>query len=84
MISRLMVFVFLKLLRFYQLVVSPLKKPCCRFYPTCSVYARDAFLLHGPIKGAMLSLRRILRCHPWGRSGYDPVPVIDKKGYKND
>jgi len=62
------------LIRLYQLCISPFKTPCCRFTPTCSNYAREAFLLHGPIKGAMLSARRILRCHPWGGSGYDPVP----------
>lgn len=67
------------LIRLYQIAVSPFKTPCCRFTPTCSNYAREAFLLHGPIKGAMLSLRRILRCHPWGGSGYDPVP---KPSYK--
>lgn len=62
------------LIRLYQLFISPLKTPCCRFRPTCSEYAREAFLLHGPIKGAILSAKRILRCHPWGGWGYDPVP----------
>ncbi len=61
-------------IRLYQVALSPVKAPCCRFTPTCSAYAREAFLLHGTIKGAMLTLRRILRCHPWGGSGYDPVP----------
>ncbi len=64
----------LGLIRLYQLFISPLKPNCCRFTPTCSAYAKDAFLLHGPIKGAMLTLKRILRCHPWGGFGYDPVP----------
>lgn len=67
------------LIRGYQICLSPMKVPCCRFTPTCSAYARQAFLLHGPIKGAMLSLRRILRCHPWGGSGYDPVPPKKRK-----
>lgn len=62
-------------IRIYQMVISPLKTPCCRFQPTCSAYAREAFLLHGPVKGAMLTIRRLMRCHPWGGSGYDPVPV---------
>lgn len=62
------------LIRLYQLLISPFKVGCCRFTPTCSAYAREAFLLHGTIKGAILTLRRLLRCHPWGGSGYDPVP----------
>jgi len=70
------------LIRLYQICISPFKTPCCRFYPTCSAYAREAFLLHGVVKGAMLSLRRILRCHPWGGSGYDPVPKPKKKKEK--
>ncbi len=67
------------LVRLYQLFISPLKPNCCRFTPTCSAYAKDAFLLHGLIKGAMLTLKRILRCHPWGGSGYDPVPPRKEK-----
>lgn len=70
------------LIRFYQVCLSPFKTPCCRFTPTCSAYARDAFLLHGPVKGAMLTLRRILRCHPWGGAGYDPVPQSISKRKK--
>ena len=70
------------LIRLYQICISPFKTPCCRFYPTCSAYAREAFLLHGVVKGAMLSFRRILRCHPWGGSGYDPVPKPKKKKEK--
>ena len=70
------------LIRLYQICISPFKTSCCRFYPTCSAYAREAFLLHGVVKGAMLSLRRILRCHPWGGSGYDPVPKPKKKKEK--
>lgn len=61
-------------IRFYQLVVSPLLGPSCRFTPTCSEYARQAIIKHGPFKGGWLALRRLLRCHPWGGSGYDPVP----------
>jgi hypothetical protein len=62
------------LIRFYQLCVSPLLGPSCRFTPTCSEYARQAILKHGPIRGLYLAIRRLLRCHPWGGSGYDPVP----------
>ena len=71
------------LVRVYQICLSPFKCPCCRFQPTCSAYARDAFLLHGVVKGAMLTLKRILKCHPWGGSGYDPVPLPQKKEKKN-
>lgn len=62
------------LVRFYQLCISPLKPPSCRFTPTCSQYAIEALRKHGPIKGLYLTVRRLLRCHPWGGSGYDPVP----------
>ncbi len=62
------------LVKFYQICISPLKPPSCRFTPTCSSYAIEALKKHGPIKGGYLSFRRILKCHPWGGSGYDPVP----------
>ncbi len=61
-------------IRFYQIAISPLLGPSCRFTPTCSEYARQALIKHGPFKGLWLAIRRILRCHPWGGSGYDPVP----------
>ena len=61
-------------IRFYQLVISPLLGPSCRFTPTCSEYAKQAILKHGPIKGLGLAIWRILRCNPWGGCGYDPVP----------
>ena len=70
------------LIRLYQICISPFKTPCCRFHPTCSAYAREAFLLHGVRKGAMLTIRRVLRCHPWGGSGYDPVPQPKQKKEK--
>ena len=53
---------------------SPLPPPACRFTPTCSQYAIEAIEKHGPVRGLWLALRRLLRCHPWGGSGYDPVP----------
>jgi len=65
---------FVLLIRFYQKCISPYKTPCCRFTPTCSQYALEAFRKHGPFKGLALSVWRILRCNPWGGSGYDPVP----------
>lgn len=71
-------FLCLFLIRLYQLFISPIKGHCCRFEPTCSEYAKDAFLLHGPLKGASLTIKRILKCHPWGSFGYDPVPPKDK------
>jgi putative membrane protein insertion efficiency factor len=60
--------------RFYQYAISPLLPSACRYTPTCSHYAVDALKKHGPFKGLWLSLKRIGRCHPWGGSGYDPVP----------
>ena len=61
-------------IRFYQTCISPLPPPACRFTPTCSQYAVEALRKHGPFKGLYLAIRRILRCHPWGGHGYDPVP----------
>ena len=59
---------------FYQKCITPYTPPSCRFTPTCSEYARQALLKYGPIKGLALAIWRILRCNPWGGSGYDPVP----------
>jgi putative membrane protein insertion efficiency factor len=68
----------LALLRFYTLAVSPLAHALgaggCRFTPTCSGYAAEAVALHGPARGLWLALRRLLRCHPFARGGFDPVP----------
>ena len=61
-------------IRFYRGYISPLTPPSCRFTPTCSQYAIEALRKHGVIKGGWLAAKRILRCHPWGGSGYDPVP----------
>ena len=62
------------LIRAYQLLVAPVLPPSCRYYPTCSHYAAEAVAVHGPGRGSLLAARRLLRCHPWGGSGYDPVP----------
>ena len=59
---------------FYQRFISPFTPPSCRFTPSCSQYAKEAILKHGALKGGALALWRILRCNPWGGSGYDPVP----------
>ena len=59
---------------FYQRCISPFTPPSCRFTPTCSQYAKEAIIKHGPIKGLRLAIWRILRCNPWGGNGYDPVP----------
>ncbi len=61
-------------IRAYQLCLSPYLGPSCRYLPTCSAYAAEAIAVHGVFKGLYYALRRILRCHPWGGSGYDPVP----------
>ena len=73
-LSRLVVIILLLPIRFYQVCISPYTPPSCRFTPTCSEYARQALLKHGPVKGLWLAVKRILRCNPWGGSGYDPVP----------
>lgn len=59
---------------FYRQCISPFTPPSCRFTPTCSAYAIQAIRRHGPVLGLYLAVKRILRCHPWGGSGYDPVP----------
>lgn len=62
------------LIRGYQLCISPLLGPRCRFYPSCSQYALEAVSAHGSLRGILLALRRLARCHPWHHGGYDPVP----------
>lgn len=64
------------LIRAYQLVISPWLRPCCRFYPSCSTYAYEAFAKHGLLMGGWLSLKRILKCHPFHAGGVDLVPPI--------
>lgn len=62
-------------IRFYKACISPMLPPSCRYVPTCSQYAIEAIQIHGPLKGLWLAVKRILSCHPWGGSGYDPVPI---------
>ncbi len=72
--KKLIVNILILPIRFYQLAISPMLSPSCRYVPTCSQYAVEALRKHGPFKGLWLAVKRILRCHPWGGSGYDPVP----------
>ena len=74
LLSCLLVWFLVLPIRFYQTCISPYTPPSCRFTPTCSQYAKEALIKHGPIKGLGLAIWRILRCNPWGGSGYDPVP----------
>ena len=67
-------------IRFYQRFISPALPPACRYLPTCSAYAAEAIAVHGVVRGGWLALKRLARCHPWGGSGYDPVPP--KKRFK--
>jgi uncharacterized protein len=62
-------------IRAYQLLLAPVLPPACRYLPTCSHYAEEAIALHGPLRGGVLAVGRLCRCHPWGGSGYDPVPA---------
>lgn len=68
-------------IRFYQYVLSPLVGPTCRFAPSCSEYAAEAIERFGVLRGGGLALRRLARCHPWGGSGYDPVPEAHRHGH---
>jgi putative membrane protein insertion efficiency factor len=65
-------------IRLYQYCISPVLPPACRFFPTCSAYATEAVLRHGVLRGGLLALRRLARCHPFGEYGYDPVPPAEQ------
>lgn len=66
--------VLLALVKFYRVTISPYRPPCCRYIPTCSQYALEAIEKYGALKGGWLAFRRILRCNPFHKGGYDPVP----------
>ncbi|MCI5842075.1 MAG: membrane protein insertion efficiency factor YidD [Clostridiales bacterium] len=66
--------ILMALVKFYRKFISPMRRPCCRFIPTCSQYALEALEKYGAIKGSWLALKRILRCNPLCKGGYDPVP----------
>lgn len=75
MLNKILSFPFIALIKIYQWVISPmLGQSKCRFTPTCSAYALEAFKKYGPFKGFVLTARRISKCHPWGPHGHDPVP----------
>ncbi|WP_035293152.1 membrane protein insertion efficiency factor YidD [Clostridium sp. KNHs214] len=65
--------VLICIIKFYRKYISPLKKPCCRFYPTCSQYALEAIEKYGALKGGIMAIKRIFKCHPFHEGGYDPV-----------
>jgi putative membrane protein insertion efficiency factor len=65
---------FVAIIRFYQLVISPILPSACRYTPSCSAYGIEALKKHGAIKGCVLTIKRIMRCNPWGGHGEDPVP----------
>jgi len=73
--SKLLSFILIAIIRFYQVAISPWTPATCRYTPTCSTYSIQALRMHGPIKGFYLSVKRILSCNPWGGHGHDPVPV---------
>ncbi|PLY04646.1 MAG: membrane protein insertion efficiency factor YidD [Desulfuromonas sp.] len=75
-------FIFIFLIDIYRVCISPFTPPSCRFYPTCSHYARDSFIVHGAFKGAWLTFKRVMKCHPFNVGGYDPVPP-KKQEYTN-
>ncbi len=74
LLKKILSWLFVALIRFYQTAVSPHTPAACRFTPTCSQYALEAIKKYGPFKGGWLAIKRICRCNPWGGSGYDPVP----------
>jgi putative membrane protein insertion efficiency factor len=74
--KRIMIEVASLPIHFYRFVISPLTPAACRHYPTCSEYGLTALKKHGVIKGGVITMARIGRCHPWGTQGYDPVPLF--------
>ena len=74
MISKFVSLLLLLFIRAYKTLLSPILPPSCRYLPTCSDYGMQAIQKYGPFKGGWLALKRVLRCHPWGGHGYDPVP----------
>ena len=73
-LNKISIFFIVYIIRVYQIFFSPILKFNCRYLPTCSNYALEAIYKHGVLKGGLLTLKRISSCHPWGKSGHDPVP----------
>lgn len=78
-ITKIIAIPFVWIVRFYQAAISPYTPSSCRFTPTCSHYAVEALQKHGLFSGGFLAVKRIFSCHPWGKSGYDPVPEKKEK-----
>jgi len=74
MLKKIAIAPFIFLIRFYQMAISPFTPASCRFEPSCSHYFAEALTVHGLLVGTYLGIKRILSCHPWGSSGFDPVP----------
>jgi uncharacterized protein len=74
MVKKVIIFPLIVLIRFYQEAISPFTPSTCRYEPTCSSYFLEALKVHGLLKGFYFGIKRILSCHPWSKSGYDPVP----------
>lgn len=72
--KKILIYPLLVLIKLYQNFISPLLPSTCRYSPTCSEYSKQSLVKFGPIKGSILSIKRIIKCNPWGGSGYDPVP----------
>ena len=81
-ITKIVAIPFIWIVRFYQAAISPYTPSSCRYTPTCSHYTIEALQKHGILKGGKFAIKRIFSCHPWGGSGYDPVPEKDKKQIK--
>lgn len=73
-LSKAIAFIPIVVVKFYQIVISPFFPSSCRFTPTCSAYSIEALKKYGFVKGLWLTIKRLLRCHPWGGHGFDPVP----------
>ena len=73
-LKKIFVFPLVIIIKLYQFIISPLTPPSCRYSPTCSQYSLEALKKYGIIKGVSLTFKRLIKCHPWGGSGYDPIP----------
>ena len=79
MLNKIIIFPLLIVIKTYQLILSPILGNNCRFLPTCSEYAIESLKSYGVIKGILLTVKRIGKCHPWGGHGYDPIPTKEVK-----